>query len=346
MASDDLYNILGCNKQSTPDEIKKAYKKLALHHHPDKNNGNDDMFKKINEAYSVLSNPEKKSNYDRFGSADEPRGGGHPFQDFQSFFSGGFPFHFNQFNAGGRQPHRQSSRKCSNLQLTIDITLEDVFNGVSILHTYDQPVGCNCVTVCSQCRGQGVIMVIQQMGMMRQSIQMDCNICSKKGFQPVHNCELCKGKGQQMVKKQIKINGPRGLDTGNSITLQGGGEKPPPHMNNIYLQPGDLQITLNVKEHPTFKRQGNNLVYTHTLDWIDSVCGKEIQIPLFDGPFVMQTNDFGIVYPTKTYTIANKGLFDTQNIRGELHIQFTINQPIITSEQSVLLREAIKKCIT
>lgn len=342
--STDYYSTLGCNKQSSQDDIKKAYKKLALLHHPDKNNGNDDMFKKINEAYSVLSDSEKKSNYDRFGSANAPQMQ-NPFSHFESFFSqGGFSFGGGpsfSFHSNMHQP--SVNRKIETLTITVDITLEDVFHGFSILHTFDQPVGCDCVSPCNQCRGQGILNVIRDLGIVRQATQVICPTCNRTGIQKHSDCKTCNGSGKNMSKKQIRVNGPKGLNNGHSLTLRNGGEQPSKHITGV--QPGDLLITIRVKEHSIFTRQDNHLIYTHEMDWIDSICGKEISIPLFDEPFPLDTTDFGILYPDKKYTVSNKGLFDVNGGRGELHVYFKIKQPNIPQEKLKQLREAITNCL-
>lgn len=341
--SNDYYSILGCSKGATADEIKKAYKKLALLHHPDKTNGNDEMFKKINEAYSVLSEPEKKENYDRFGSADRPHferhASGFPFGGFEQFFGGGFPF-------GGGNPFHQSNhipKKCENIQIKVDITLEDIVNGFSMLHTFSQKNGCKCVAHCPNCRGQGKINIIRDFGMIKQSFQANCPDCNGKGSKGNQGCTDCKGSGHTIIQKQIKINGPKGLDEGHTLTLARGGEQPSPNMHGT--QPGDLLITLSIKEHPIFKREGRNLIFKTECSWIDSVCGKEIEIPLFGEPFILQTSAFGILYPDKKYTISNKGLPDVHGNKGELYIYFTIIQPNIPQEKSVKLKEFLSSLL-
>lgn len=345
--SDNYYSILGCTKGSSSDEIKKSYKKLALLHHPDKNNGNDEMFKKINEAYSVLSEPEKKERYDRFGSADanpfERQGHGHgsnfPFGGFEHFFSGGFPFGGGQsFSFHSNHQTRETIvKKCSNIQITLDITLENVFSGFSILHTFDQKNGCKCMSICGKCRGKGVIHIVHDLGMIKQTFQTNCPDCSGSGLKGRHDCNDCSGSGYSIIKKQIKINGPKGLDNGHTLTLPRGGEQP--SSNAPHMQPGDLLITLSVKEHSLFKREGKNLIFKTDCSWIDSICGKEIDIPLFEEPFTMNTQEFGILYPDKKYTISNKGLYDVNGNRGDLYIYFTIIQPNIPKEKCNELRE-------
>lgn len=348
--SDNYYSVLGCTNQSSVDDIKKAYKKLALLHHPDKNNGNDEMFKKISEAYSVLSDPEKKTNYDRFGSADGPsferQGGPHPFSfgGFENFFGGGFPFGgAHSFSFQHQHQPQNVVKKCSDIQTKVEISLQDVFTGFSTFHTFNQKVGCSCVSICKKCAGKGKINIVRDLGIIKQSFQIDCPDCSSTGIKQNPSCKDCGGSGYKLVEKKIRVNGPRGLNTGSTLTLPKGGEQPSLNIPN--MQPGDLLITLSVREHPTLIREDNNLVFKAEISWIDSICGTKIDIPLFDEVLQLNTHSFGVVYPDKKYSISNKGLFDVNGNRGDLYLYFTIKQPNLSEDSCKKVREYLSSLL-
>lgn len=271
--SKDYYKILELDKNATPDEIKKSYRKLALKFHPDKG-GDEDKFKEISEAYSVLSDPDKKSKYDRFGTIDD-NGGGFNMDDIFSSFGDIFGF-------GGR--NQRSQRKGNDLRVKVSVELEDILNGCKKKIKYSRSNKCNTcsgkggseLVTCLPCNGRGFREVVQNtsFGVIRQTVS--CSNCSGSGKSIKNACNTCSGSGTKLVEESVEIEIPKGAVGGTYMVMQ--------RMGNFVRDGihGDLQIVIDEVKHNRFKREDLNLILDYDISIIDAILGseKEILTPL------------------------------------------------------------------
>lgn len=350
---ENLYDLLGVSKDASQDQIKKAYRKLAIKYHPDKNPGDkhaEQMFKKIAEAYDVLSDQTKRSNYDQFG---DPKGnpnpfggggnpfggmGGNPFDDiFGQFFGGrgGSPFEFN-FGGGQRQPQRKKSEMPidgKDLIMTIPITLEESYKGVQKEITLQKHTTCNhchgyggTIQDCPICHGTG--MVTNMHGNM--FVSSSCPTCSGKGFTVKDKCTYCNGIGVNSVQETKKINIPVGITTGTRMRLMGYGV---PGINGG--QTGNLYINIEVQDDPKFRRVGDDLVTVQRVNYSDIINGNVIEFKLWDKILhikIPERYDF-----EEPLIIVNQGF----NHKGELKIFIEPKVPkrTLTEAQTNILRQ-------
>lgn len=297
------YETLGISKDASLEDIKKAYKKAALKHHPDRG-GDAEKFKELSQAYEVLSDPERKQRYDQFGNDEGPS----PVdisQMFSQMFGGG----------GGGPQQRQMDR-----HHTIDLTLEQVYTGVS--KTIKVPVTkyCpSCAQTCQKCKGQGMLKNMANMGIMSQIFLSPCDQCQTCGV--VRNgCPGCNYKKTKVETVILNLNVEKGIHSGTQHRLQGLGEQ----ARSPREQTGNLIITFNVKPHPQFERRGEDLRYVMTVSFQESVDGLDVSIPHFGGPVKFNTRQkFGILDPRRDYQIKGKGLTE----RGHLLVNFDVQYP-------------------
>jgi len=357
-----LYTHLGLNKNSNPDqnEIKRAYKKMAMEYHPDKNKDNpgaEDKFKEISNAYAVLSDENKKRIYDQTGDENfqENSGGGHPFGQrmnhadiFDHFFRGGHnPFsHFgggfdfdDHFGHGGHQ-----EQKCPSVHKSITITLEEAFEGINKNMTINITKYChNCMKKCPNCNGTGIVKQIKHMGILTQVFQGRCDKCSGIGYviDAKSSCKECNGNGKYTKDVNAHLCLPKGINNGFKTAFPEMGEQP----KQPNQKPGDLILEVIIQDHKNFHRVNNDLHYKCNLTFIESVVGKQIEIPYFKETIKINTNTFGVVYPGKSYIIEGKGMpiIETNN-KGNMFIEFNIKYPKIKNKDNLaalenLLRE-------
>lgn len=291
-----LYDDLGIPREASQDDIKKAYKKLAMKHHPDRG-GDKEVFQKISHAHDILSDEQKRSVYDQTGSeTGEPAGfpGGAPFDMFMNMFG------------GQRGPQKRSTH-----EHVIGVSLADVYHKVKKNLKIEVVRNCfSCMRKCQRCNGQGG--VTHQMGFM--SFQQPCQECQSCGYLS-SGCPQC--HFSKITKEVKEVSFVVKHDT-EVVVLQGLGEqaKKPEEI------PGDLVIRIVIHPHPDFKQEGRDLVYTKKISFVDSVNGTIIVIPHFGGEFRVPTQDLGVIDPRKRYKIAGKGLSN-----GDLYIIFDIEYP-------------------
>lgn len=306
MAKRDYYEVLGVGKSASDDELKKAFRKKAIAHHPDKG-GDEAKFKEVNEAYEVLKDSKKRQRYDQFGHAgvgssaasDGSAGGGNPFgggfngQDI-NFDFGDLGDIFGSFFGGGGQPRRESrQRRGHDVETRLDLTFEQAVFGTEAelnLSLNDTCKHCKGSTVepghnmktCPECKGSGQVVRVMRtvLGNIQQATV--CPTCEGAGKIPEKVCTVCKGSGVQRENQHIKLKVPAGVDDGATIRLSGHGEAV------AGGQKGDLYVHLRVKAHKQFTREGDLILSQETIDMVDAALGTEIKVNTVDGPVRMK----------------------------------------------------------
>lgn len=348
MAKRDYYEVLGVSKSASDDELKKAYRKIALKYHPDRNPGDqsaEESFKEATEAYEVLSNSEKRSRYDRFGHAGVGQGteGMDPFSSFSG--SGGlgdvFDDIFGQFFGGTSRGGRSRTQRGSDLQYNLEISFEQAAFGHTLeidvprLETCGQCGGLGArsskdIEMCGVCQGSGQQRV--QQGFF--SVATTCNRCRGEGKIIRQPCPTCQGSTRVKKTKQLRVNIPAGVDNGSRIKLTGEGEQGP----NGGLS-GDLYVMLQVQDHPIFERVDNDICCEVPISFSQVALGTEIEVPTLEGaarlkiPAGSQTN--------KVFRLRNKGIAHLRgNKRGDLHVRIIVETPTnLNARQRELLEE-------
>ncbi len=348
MAKRDYYDVLGVSKSSNQDQIKTAYRKLAVKYHPDKNKNDksaEDKFKEASEAYHVLSNPERKQNYDNFGHAafENSSGGRGGFADFDfsSHFSDIFEDFFGSGFGGGRRT-RKSNFRGSDLRYDLSVTLEEAFIGKKQDIKFSTSEKCNkCngsgskpghdVGSCSMCAGYGQVRSSQ--GFF--TVQQTCPQCSGTGEQITNPCSFCEGQGKKQATKRISVTIPKGVDDGTRIRLAGKGEAGSKGASN-----GDLYLFINVKSHDLFQRSEENLFFECPISIADAALGTSIEIPTIDGGKAKIKIPSG-TQSGKQLRLRGKGMpIIRSSSYGDLYIKVNTEVPIsLNKEQKELLEK-------
>jgi len=353
MAKRDYYEVLGAIKSASADEIKKAYRKSALKYHPDRNKGDkaaEAKFKEASEAYHVLSDKERRTNYDQFGhAAFEGTGGRGGFSnfDFSNIFSdifGSDPFDdfFEGFGGSRGRRRRSSDYRGADLRYNLSISLENAYNGKKQeinFSSSDKCETCNgsCAepgskpVSCSACGGQGQVRSSQ--GFF--TIQQTCPECAGSGERISSPCKECRGMGKKQTRKKIFTNIPKGVDDGTRIRLSGKGEAGIKGGEN-----GDLYIFVSVKSHSIFKRSEENLFFEFPISLTDAALGATIEVPTIDGGKAKVKIPAG-TQNGKQFRLRGKGMSMMRNKNyGDLYIQAITEVPVsLTKEQKKLLEE-------
>lgn len=296
MASKDYYASLGLEKGASDDEIKRAFRKLAIKYHPDKNQGNkeaEEKFKEINEAYQVLSDPEKKARYDQFGTADFDGSGfgAGGFGGFDFSDMGGFGDIFESFFGGGGSSSRRRNgpTRGADIEYTLNLTFEEAIFGTEKEITITKSENCEDCSgtgakagstpkTCDQCGGSGQVRVQRQTPLGSFVSTSSCDRCGGKGTIVDNPCQTCSGKGKVRKRRVISVKVPAGVDTGNIIPLRGQGE----HGSNGGPA-GDLYVRINVSSSKQFERRGNDIYIDTHISMAKAALGVEIVVPTVDG---------------------------------------------------------------
>ncbi len=347
MAKRDYYDVLGVTKSASKDEIKKAYRKLALKYHPDKTKGDkasEEKFKEASEAYHVLSDEKRKSNYDQFGhAAFEGAGSGQGFGGFDfnsSSFSDIFEDFFGDFGGGGTS--RRSSNRGNDLRYDVSISLEDAYKGLEKNVKYTTFKKCYSCSgsgaakgskpiKCNYCSGRGKVRTNQ--GFF--TIQQTCPQCSGYGETIGNPCKTCSGNGKVQGSENVTVKIPKGVDDGTRIRLSGKGEAGSKGGNN-----GDLYLFISIDNHNIFKRSEENLYYELPISFADAALGTTVEVPSIDGGKSKIKIPPGTQHG-KQFRLKGKGMpVLRRNIFGDLYIRIVTQVPTsISKRQKEILEE-------
>jgi chaperone protein DnaJ len=302
MSKRDFYEVLGVGKSASADEIKKAYRKQAMQFHPDKNPGNkeaEDKFKEAAEAYDVLSNADKKARYDQFGHAgvDGAAGGGFPgggfsmddiFSRFGDIFEGmGFGGGFASGFGGGQRGRRVS--RGSDIRIRVKLSMQEIAKGAEKKVKINKQQSCpTCkgrgaaseadIKTCDACRGTGMVTRIANTILGQMQTAAPCSACGGEGRVVSKPCSHCHGDGLIKGSEEISFHIPRGVAEGMQLTVSGKGNAA--RRNGV---PGDLLVVIEEEEHPELQRDGNDLIYTLFISFVDAALGTEVEVPTVDG---------------------------------------------------------------
>ncbi len=343
----DYYEVLGVSRDADDAVLKKAFRKLAMKHHPDRNQDDaksEEKFKTAKEAYDILSDPQKRAAYDRFGHAGVNQGGagfggGSAADAFGDMFGDVFS---DIFGGGrGRGGGRPNVQRGADLLYDLEMTLEDAVTGAEV--TIDVPVLSSCTdcsgsgakkgtspTTCTMCHGQGVVQMSQGIFSMQQA----CPTCGGTGEQIKDRCRTCHGQGRIKKEKSLSVKIPAGVDTGDRIRLAGEGEV------GLRGGPGgDLFVQVHVKDHEIFKRDGRDLFCEMPIGFSTACLGGELQVPTLTGkvslkiPAETQTG--------RTFRLKNKGVKPVRGgSQGDLLCKVVIETPVnLTKDQKELIKQ-------
>lgn len=353
----DYYSILGVDKKANKDDIKKAFRTLAHKYHPDKKGGDDAKFKEINEAYSVLSDDQKRAQYDQFGSAGPNMGGGgfggQGFDgfDFSQFTQGngqGFEFDFGDifgdvFGGGGG---RRQAKRGRDISIDIELSFEESVFGVErtiLLNKISKCDSCGGngaekgseLSTCETCNGKGTIREVKRTFFGQFETTATCNNCHGLGKKAKIKCKTCHGQGIYKKESEIKVKIPAGIENGEMIRLSGGGEA------IAHGQSGDLYIKIYVKKHSVFKKEGNNLTMDMDVKLTEAILGGEQTIKTLDGEIKVKIPE-GVNHG-EILRIKGKGVPQEKYGRGDLLIKLNILIPKKLGKELKKKIEELKK---
>ena len=345
----DYYEVLGVPRSASDEAIKKAFRKLALEYHPDRNKGDGaaDKFKEINEAYQVLTDSKKRPAYDRFGHAGLGQNGAQGFEGFENF--GGFGDIFDAFFGGSSTRSRTSVRQGADLQYSMTIRFEEaVFGTEKQVELRRTEVCTRCEgtksepgttpTLCSECGGSGQISRGHQ-SIFGQFMQvMTCGTCQGEGRVISQRCSNCRGLGREKRNRKLVVAIPAGIETGTQIRLNGEGE-PGPNGG----APGDLYVYVRVKGHPVFRREGYDIIHAKKITITQAALGVKVRVPSLEGEAdieIPQGTQTGDVIRLKGKGVPHLG---SRKQRGDQLVTVVVSTPqALTDEQRRLLRELSK----
>jgi len=363
MSKRDYYDILGVAKNAPADEIKKAYRKLAIKYHPDKNpddKASEDKFKEGAEAYEVLSNPEKKQRYDQFGHAGAQGGygggyggGGMNMEDIFSQFGdvfggGGSPF--DSFFGGGQQSSRGGRRaqRGTNLRIKVKLTLEEIANGIEKKIKVNKQIVCDTCdgtgakdkssfSTCKTCGGSGAVRRVTNTILGQMQTTSTCPTCNGEGSTISAKCNTCHGDGVTRGEETISINIPAGVSEGMQLSMSGKGNAAP--RGGV---PGDLIILVEETPHESLKREGINIIYDLHVSFVDATLGASIEVPTIDGKARIKLEPG--TQGGKILRLKGKGIPEVNSYhKGDQLIQINIWTPKILNNEERELLEKLKE---
>ena len=365
MAKRDYYEVLGVDKNASADEIKKAYRKLAVKYHPDKNPGDkeaEEKFKEAAEAYSILSDADKKARYDQFGHAgvdgagpDFSGGFGNLNDILNDLFGGAFGGGFSGFGGfgggfgGGRGGQRQQRvYRGRDIRVRVKLTLEEIAKGVEKEISIEKSVPCSeCggrgarnssdIKTCSACGGTGQVQRVVNSLFGQTVTYSTCQQCGGEGKVITNPCRSCGGSGLVRKRETIKVKIPAGVEAGMQLTIAGEGHAAKNNGIN-----GDLLVVIEEQEHPDFKREGNNLYYTKIVSLPEAILGAEVEIPCLDGPRRIKI-DAGTQSGTVT-RINGKGLPTVNGYggTGDLYVKIAVWIPKKLDKEDKAVIESLR----
>lgn len=341
------YEVLGVSKDASPDELKKAYRKAAIKNHPDKG-GDPEKFKELAQAYEVLSDPEKREIYDQYGEDALKEGmgggGGHdPFDIFQSFFGGSF--------GGGSSRGSRRQRRGEDVVHPLKVSLEDLYNGTSKKLSLSRNVLCakckgkgsksGAPIKCSGCQGTGMKVSIRQLGpSMIQQMQHVCSDCKGTGetISDKDRCPECKGEKVVQDKKVLEVVVEKGMQNGQRITFPGEADEAPDTIT------GDIVFVLQQKEHPKFKRKGDDLFVEHSLTLTEALCGFQFILTHLDGrQLLIKSSPGEVIKPGQFKAINDEGMpaYQRPFMKGKLYVHFSVDFPDSLSPEQCKTLEGV-----
>jgi molecular chaperone DnaJ len=355
MSKRDYYEILGVSKNSSAEEIKKSYRKLAMQYHPDRNPGNkeaEDKFKEATEAYEVLKDEQKKSAYDNyghqaFGQGGGGQAGGQGFEgfDFNDIFSN-FSDIFGEFGGGRQTKKRSAAQRGSDVRYNLEISLEEAFRGVTEKISFTIPSSCDSChgtgaqsgekpVDCGTCKGSGKIRAQQGFFIVERT----CTTCQGVGQIIKNPCKKCGGQGRINKEKTLSVKIPSGVEEGNRIRLAGEGEA-----GARGGPAGDLYVYISIRKNQFFTRKGDDIHFEIPLKFTTAALGGTIEIPTIDGtkaalkiPEGAQSND--------VFRLKSKGMsvINSGGRRGDMYVKINIETPVkLSSEERELLMKLDK----
>lgn len=361
MAKRDYYEVLGVDKNATADDIKRAYRKLAVKYHPDKNPGNkeaEEKFKEAAEAYSVLSDSDKKMKYDQFGHAgvdgagpDFSGGFGNLNDILNDLFGGAFGGGFGGFGGfgggfGGGQ-RRERVYRGRDIRVRVKLTLEEIAKGVEKEISIEKNVPCpDCggrgarnssdIKTCPACNGTGQVQRVVNSFLGQTVTYSTCQQCGGEGKIISNPCHTCNGTGLVRQRETIKVKIPAGVEAGMQMTVQGEGHAAKNNGIN-----GDLLVVIEEQEHPDFRREGSNLLYTKVISIVDAMLGCEVEIPCLDGKYKVKVEP-----GTQSGTVVRlrgKGLPSVNSYgTGDLYVKIAVWIPKKLTKDEKALFESMR----
>ncbi len=353
MAKRDYYEVLGVARDASSEEIKKAYRKLAVKHHPDKNPGDksaEEKFKELGEAYEILDDAQKRSAYDQYGHAAFDRRGGHgggfhdPFDVFREVFGGGGIF--EDFFGGGRQ-NAGGPQRGEDLRYDLELTFEEAVHGTEKEITVTKQERCDVcrgsgaeagsqTRTCPTCAGRG--QVLSSRGII--SFAQTCPQCHGAGSVIDKPCKACRAEGRRERTSKIPLKIPAGVDTGSRLRSASNGDA-----GLRGGPPGNLYVVLHVKPHEIFQRDGDDLLCEVPVSFVQAALGDEIEVPSLDGKGASIRVPAG-TQPGTMFRLRGKGVKNVQGYgHGDLHVRVAVEVPThLTSAQKAKLEEFSALC--
>ena len=361
MAKRDYYEVLGLSKGASADEIKKAYRKLAVKYHPDKNPGDkeaEEKFKEAAEAYSILSDPDKKARYDQFGHAgvegsgpDFSGGFGDLNDILNEMFGGAFGGGFGGFSGfgGGRSNQRQQRvYRGRDIRVRVKLTLEEIAKGVEKEISIEKSVPCSdCggrgarnssdIKTCPACHGTGQVQRVVNSFLGQTVTYSTCQQCGGEGKIISNPCRTCGGSGLERKRETIKVKIPAGVEAGMQLTLHGEGHAAKNNGVN-----GDLLVVIEEQEHPNLKREGNNLFYTKIISVPEAILGGEVEIPGIDGTYKIKVEPG--TQSGSVVKLKGRGLPTVNGYggTGDLYVKFAVWIPKKVDKEDKAILEMLR----